>query len=114
MLREGGSQADRVSALSGNNKLWVPGDCSGDPREIREEEVPELDWRGEETSEQIQEVSGIGNLQGRETIAWPGPKEVRLDTSHLLKEVYFQAMDAKHTTEAALLVWARQVCSIQV
>lgn len=81
----------------------------GDAREIQEEEVPELDWRGEETSEQIQEVAGIGNLQGRETTTWPVPKEVRLDTSHLLKEVYFQEIDAKHTTDTALLVWARQV-----
>lgn len=87
----------------------MPGDGGGDPREIREEEVSELDWRGEETSEQIQEVAGVGNLQGRKTTAWPGPKEVRLDTSHLLKEVCFQEIDAKHTTEAALLVQARQV-----
>lgn len=40
----------------------MPGDGGGDPREIREEEVPELDWRGEETSEQIQEGAGVGNL----------------------------------------------------
>lgn len=41
--------------------LRVLGGGGGEPREVWEEEVPELDWRGEETSEQIQEGAGIEN-----------------------------------------------------